>query len=160
MNAHRAVALVVCLLAMTGLAFAQHRVDAGRMYERIYAIVPMVGSGTLTDPKRPMFAPTPQQAQAQALTLAQSGTRAGIIAFNSVISDDGNFALVEIVTATKSDMASVKAQITTQITSQVTATATRIQLFDRATSTPAVAEAAFKLLKKDFDINKFRVVVP
>ena len=91
MNVRRAVVPVVCLLVAAGCAFAQHRVDPGRMYERIYAIVPMVGAGTWDDPKRPMFAPVPQQT-----TLV---SRTGIIAFNHVESDDGNFALIEIVAA-------------------------------------------------------------
>jgi len=46
---------VVCLLLIAASAFAQHRVDAGSMYARIYAIVPMVGSGSWNDPVRPMF---------------------------------------------------------------------------------------------------------
>jgi hypothetical protein len=46
------------------------------------------------------------------------------------------------------------------VASRQAPTATAIQLFDRAATDPAVVEKAFKLLKKDFDITKFRVVVP
>jgi len=55
MNVRWAVMPVVCLLLIAASAFAQHRVDAGSMYARIYAIVPMVGSGSWNDPVRPMF---------------------------------------------------------------------------------------------------------
>jgi hypothetical protein len=147
MNVRRAVAPVVCLLACVWSSPAQQREDAGRMYERIYAIVPMIGSGTLADPKRPMFIPAPGQRVA--------GDRTGIIAFNSVTSDDGTVALVEIITATKTDLAPIKAQITAQI--PLTA---GVQLFDRNSTMPSVVQAAFQSMKKNFDITKFRVVVP
>jgi hypothetical protein len=117
------------------------------MYERLYAIVPFVGAGTRTDPKRPMFVPTPQQMVA--------ANHSGIIAFNQVTSDDGQFALVELVAATRTDLAPIKAQISAQI-----ALTPGVQLFDRASTSPVVVEAAFKLLKKNFDITKFVVVVP
>jgi hypothetical protein len=138
---------VVCLLAAVGSAFAQHRVDPGNMYARIYAIVPMVGSGTWDDPMRPMFAPVPQQ--------TTPGTRTGIIAFNQVQSDDGNFALMEIVAANRTQLALITAQINTQL-----AAVQGFQLFDRSTTPAATVQSAFQALKKNFDINKFVVVVP
>jgi hypothetical protein len=138
---------VVCLLVVVGSGFAQHRVDAGSMYARIYAIVPMVGSGTWDDPKRPMFAPRPQD--------MTPGTRTGIIAYNQVESDDGKFALIEIVAADRPNLA----QITGPITAQLSAVA-GLQLFDRSTTSQATVQSAFQALKKNFDITKFRVVVP
>jgi hypothetical protein len=145
MNIRRAVVLVVCLLAAVGSAFAQHRVAPGSMYARIYAIVPMVGSGTWEDPKRPMFAPVPHQ--------MTPGSRSGIIAYNQVESDDGNFALIEIVAANRQELAKVTAQMSA-------AALPGLQLFDRTTTSVANVQSAFQLLKKNFDITKFRVVVP
>jgi hypothetical protein len=147
MNVRRAVMPVVCLLVAVGSAFAQHRVDPASMYARVYAIVPMTGSGTWDDPKRPMFAPVPQQ--------MTPGSRTGIIAYNHVESDDGNFALIEIVAATRPQLALVTAQMNTQL-----ATTTGFQLFDRSTTPAATVQAAFQLLKKNFDITLFQVVVP
>jgi hypothetical protein len=136
---------VVCLLVAVGVAFAQQRVDPGSMYARIDVIVPMIGSGTWDDPKRPMFAPTPQQ--------MAPGNRTGIIAFNQVQSDDGNSALIEIVAANRSELA--------LITAPMTASAVPgLQLFDRSTNSAATVQSAFQVLKKNFDITKFRVVVP
>ena len=52
---------VLLLLALVVLAQAQQfRVDPGQIYERLTAIVPLQGTGTMADPIRPMF--TPQQA--------------------------------------------------------------------------------------------------
>jgi len=136
---------MVCLLVSISAAFAQHRVDPGSMYARIYAIVPMIGSGTWNDPRRPMFAPIPQQ--------MTPGSRTGIIAFNQVESDDGNSALIEIVAANRSELA--------LITGQMSASAVAgLQVFDRSTTPAATVQAAFQALKKNFDITKFRVVVP
>ena len=56
-------------------------------HERVLAVVPMVGSGTPDDPRRPMYAPVPGGAP----------SREGIIAFTYQVSDDGKFALVEFV---------------------------------------------------------------
>jgi hypothetical protein len=107
----------------------------------------MVGSGTWDDPKRPMYAPAPQQ--------MTPGSRTGIIAFNQVQSDDGNFALIEIVAASRPQLA----QITTPMNAQLSGTQ-GFQFFDRSTTSAATVQSAFQLLKKNFDITKFQVVVP
>src|ERR1700687_1626958 len=93
------------LLIATGLVWlfviiapiqAQPRVDARHMYERVMAVVPLVGKGTFDDPKRPMYAPTPAELHAAA------ATRTGILGFTHVLSDDGHFALVEFVARDRS----------------------------------------------------------
>jgi hypothetical protein len=117
------------------------------MYARVYAIVPMIGSGTWDDPRRPMFAPIPHQMTA--------GNRTGIIAFSQVESDDGKFALIEIVAANKAELAAIAAPIQAQLSSVA-----GLQFFDRDTTSSATVQTAFQLLKKNFDITKFRVVVP
>ena len=98
---------VVCLLFAVGSAFAQHRVDPASMYARVYAIVPMMAPAPGTIPGALYFAPVPQQ--------MTPGSRTGIIAFNHVESDDGNFALIEIVAATRPQLALVTAQMNTQL---------------------------------------------
>lgn len=147
MKVRRAVVPVVCLLAAVGSAFAQHRVDAANMYARVYAIVPMIGSGTWNDPKRPMFAPIPHE--------MTPGNRTGIIGFNQVQSDDGKFALIEIVAANRQQLTSITAPIQAQLS-----TVAGLQLFDRSTTPLATVQTAFGALKKNFDITKFFVVVP
>lgn len=147
MNVRRAVAPVVCLIASVISALAQHRVDPASMYSRIYVIVPMTGSGTWDDPRRPMFAPVPQQ--------MIPGNRAGILGVNHVESDDGKFALMEVVVATRPQLNQLIAEVNNQL-----AATPGFELFDRSTSSPAAVQAAFQILKKDFDITKFRLVVP
>lgn len=147
MNVRRAVMPVVCLLVAVGSAFAQHRVDPSRMYARIYAIVPMVGSGTWEDPTRPMFAPIPHE--------MTPGSRTGIIAFNSVASDDGKFALIEIVAANRLELAKITAPVGAAI-----ASVPGLQMFDRSTVPDAAVQSAFQALKKNFDITYFRTVTP
>jgi hypothetical protein len=109
------------------------------MYERVMAIVPIVGSGTAADPKRPMYAPMPSQMSATA--------RTGIIAYNHVVSDDGKFALVEFVARDKSAFQQILADAT-------------ITTFVKGKDSLANVSAAFQKLKKDFDITKFGVMVP
>jgi hypothetical protein len=84
-----AVALVA---ALTWPADCQHKVSSKNIYERVWAVVPIVGAGTQADPKRPLYAPLPGAAQTDSKT---AGQRKGIIAFSSVLSDDRKFALVE-----------------------------------------------------------------
>jgi hypothetical protein len=147
MNVRRAVVPVVCLVLAVTAGFSQNSVDPTAMYARAYAIVPMIGSGTWNDPIRPMFAPLPQQTSA--------GSRTGVIAYNQVQSDNGNFALVEIVAATPQQLALITAQMNTQLSA-----ATGFQLFNRSTTSAATVQSAFQLLKKNFDITQYRVVVP
>ena len=97
------VRLPLALLIFCALAAAQHRIDPRNMYERVLAVVPLVGSGTMSDPIRPEYAPVPGASTVvQAVTTASGSTpvaaqRPGIIAFSYVVSDDGKFALAEFV---------------------------------------------------------------
>jgi len=109
------------------------------MYERVLAIVPVIGSGTPNDPKRPLYAPP-----------AHSGTptsRTGIIGFTYVLSDDGNFALVEFVAQNHSAFATILADTT-------------IQTFLKGRDQQAAIVAAFSKLKKNFNIDHFGVRLP
>jgi hypothetical protein len=84
----------MCLFA--NLAFAEPLPDKTTLYERIICVVPLTGSGTLNDPRRPMFAPGPVPDAATASTLGFAEPPA-IVAFQSVLSDDGQFAIVQFV---------------------------------------------------------------
>jgi hypothetical protein len=59
-------------------------------YHRVMAVTPLIGSGTAADPKRPMFVPASQPARA-------ANDRSGVLGYQMQISDDGKFALVELV---------------------------------------------------------------
>jgi hypothetical protein len=140
MNAQRAFATVVCLVAIADLGLAQRRVDPFNMYERVLAIVPLTGSGTLADPKRPMYAPPPNQISPTA--------RAGVIlGYTHVLSDDGKFALVEYVARDKSAFSAILAD-------------TSIQVWLKGRDSRAAAITAFQQHKANFDFSNFGVRLP
>jgi len=82
-------ALSSILLFRPGLR--SEKVGGRNTDERLLAILPLVGKGTLADPKRPTYAP-----------LAAAMPRTGIIAYHYVLSADGNSALVEFVAVHRS----------------------------------------------------------
>ncbi len=140
---------LTCVLmagAVTPTAFAQHKVDARQMYERLLCVVPMVGKGTLDDPKRPMYAPIPSKLSA--------ATRSGIIAFSHVISDDGKYALAEFVARDRSAFAPIISDIA------LASADINIKTFERGKTKQADIEAEFKKHKKDFSFEQLVVRVP
>jgi hypothetical protein len=113
----------------------QRKVDPAAMYHRVYAVVPIVGSGTTTDPFRPMFIDATPQATA---------THIGILAYQMQLSDDGKSALVEFVGATRLDILPV-----------ISSTAAGVLAFERGTATQAQIEAAFQKYKANFTLSLF-----
>src|SRR5690349_7808949 len=83
--------VVVCLLTSSAVG---QRVDSRHMYERVLAVVPMVGKGTFSDPRRPLYAPLP--------SATNPTTRTGMLGFTYVLSDDGQSALAEFVARDRS----------------------------------------------------------
>lgn len=151
----RAVAVLVCLYALVGIAQGQPRVDPRNSYERILVVLPLVGTGTVEDPVRPMFIPPPAPAAAStpAVDGSSSGSlsidptsRTGILGYTYVLSDDGKFALTEIVMRDRAGFQPILA-------------APAIKAFIKGVHTRADAEAEFKKFKKDFDISTFGVRV-
>ena len=74
---------LLAIIAIPSLLLAQaqfRKVDPQLTHERIIAIVPMVGAGTVKNPKHPLFS-----------------DQDGLTGFTAEISDDGRFALVEFV---------------------------------------------------------------
>jgi hypothetical protein len=135
---------VLLLSLLSGLALqleAQPRVDARNMYERVMAVVPIIGAGTFADPKRPMYSPTPAELHQATIT------RSGILGFTHVISDDGNFALVEFVARDRSAFQQILAD-------------TSIKAFLRGRDKREDMEAEFLKHKKDFDFAHFGVRMP
>jgi len=130
---------VVCLLVAAGSVFAQPRVDPLNMYERVLAIVPMIGQGTTADPSRPQYAPMPAQIDATGLT--------GVMAFTSIQSDDGKFALIELVARTQTVFAVILADTT-------------VKTWLKGRDNRADAEAAFQKLRANFSIDHFGAIVP
>jgi hypothetical protein len=163
MNVRRAVVPVVCLLASFSAAIAQPRVDPRNMYERVIAIVPIVGSGTDADPRRPMYAPLPATATAPptisvSSTTVQTSTSpspatplagsTGILGYTMVESADGKSAIVEFVATDRAVFQNILAD-------------TSVQAFLNGRDSRKAAEIGFQRLKPGFSISSFGVrVIP
>jgi len=135
------VAALAVFLCLCG--FAQNRkVDSRNQHERLIALVPFVGSGTMEDPKRPMFAPRPGE--------VAPGSKTGIVAFHFIPTDDGSMAIVELVARDKAAFAAILAS-----------NVSGALFFLRGRDDKAAVEAALQKYRKDFTLDKFgEVVVP
>ena len=109
------------------------------MYERCYAIVPLVSTGTAAASIGPKHAPAPGS--------VDPASRTGIIAFTYVLSDDGKFALIEYVARDKAAFTGILAD-------------TSVQSFVKGRDSIESVLTAFTKYKKDFDLKKLVVVVP
>jgi hypothetical protein len=135
----RLLRLAAILLAIATCLPAQHKVDPRSLHERLYAVVPMTGSGTWADPKRPLYAPSPSQ--------MNPASRTGIIGYTHVLSDDGQFALVEFVARDATAFNRILAD-------------TSIKSFRKGKDKREDIEAEFRKHKKDFSFENFGVRVP
>jgi hypothetical protein len=122
----------IVLLAVLPL-LSQQRVDPRNLYERLICVVPMIGVGTPDDPRRPMFVPAQSEAVA---------TGEGIIAFTSVLSDDGRFALVEFVARDRAAFRHIFA-----------GRDSRVRIFEKGKSRKADIENEFRRHRRDFDLG-------
>jgi len=133
------VIILTCLL-FASTAWPQHRkVDPRNTYNRIIVLVPLVGSGTAVDPKRPMYAPAARSSP----TAAQPG----IIAYSFQVSDDGKYALTEFVARDRAAFAGILAD-------------KQVKVFNKGSDKKDDIEKELKKYKKDFDLEKFGLVVP
>jgi hypothetical protein len=131
------VRLTLAALFLCASLVAQQRVDPRNMYERALCIVPMVGAGTQEDPRRPQYAPLPPAP-------GTPPSRDGIIAFSYQLSDDGQFALVELVAVDRKAFKEVLADVNPNV-----------KAFVKGQHQRADIETEFKKLKKDFSLDKF-----
>jgi len=86
------VLLVVFLFVPASVSGAER--DHTVIYPRLICVVPIIGSGTMQDPFRPLFSPNPQQNTERGGPTDESSQ---IIAFQSVPTDDGKAAIVMLV---------------------------------------------------------------
>lgn len=135
MKQTRLLGIVALFLSIPPL-FAQHKVDARNIHERLICVVPMVGRGTPDDPRRPMFAPAP----------GQKPSYDGLLAFSYDISDDGKSALVEFVFRDRAGMASILSEKSKR---------SDITVFEKGKNSREEIEKEFKKYKRDFDIDRF-----
>ena len=83
----------VCSLA--GTLFSAGPNGSASPYPQILCVVPMVGAGTVSDPRRPLFAPVAGQEAAESQKPSKGFVdRAAITSYRSIATDDGLFAIV------------------------------------------------------------------
>jgi hypothetical protein len=128
--------LITGLLMLAGVVCAQHSVDPRNTYHRVIAVVPMIGSGTAADPRRPQYAPAPGAAAPN-----------GIIGFTQVLTDDGKSAIVEFVARTGTALLPILADTT-------------ITAYEKGSQPGSAIEAALQVRKKGFSLVNFEVVMP
>jgi hypothetical protein len=128
--------LLTGLLMLGGIVCAQHSVDPRNTYHRVICVVPMIGSGTAADPKRPEYAPAPGSVLPN-----------GIIAFTQVPTDNGKSAIVEFVARTRQALLPILSDTT-------------ITTYEKGTQTGAAIETALQSVKKGFSLVQFEVVMP
>jgi hypothetical protein len=129
--------LSLLLLLLASSALAQRAVDPRHTYTRVICVVPLVGTGSsAADPKRPQYAPLPGASDPN-----------GILAFYFEPSDDGKSAVVEFVGRDRNAFLALLADRT-------------ITLFEKGRATKAQIESALRRVRKDFDLDRFGVVMP
>ena len=130
------LSLAFCLLLPV---LAQHRVDLRNTHHRLLCVVPMVGTGTPEDPRRPEYSLVP----------GQSDPGSGIIAFGYQISDDGQHALVEFVARDESAFQALLGDKRSDV-----------KVFKKGKSKPEDILKEFRKHKKDFRPDMLEVLVP
>lgn len=130
------------------LSYSASHADPTTSYQRVICVVPMVGAGTLDDPKRPLFAPVSSLAAAEEAKPSKGFAEpAAIIAYHSVVTDSGNEAIVEFVARDRAAFAPLFEAKNHNL----------IQLFDRAHLKHEDVLQELRKVKKNFDFSMLRV---
>lgn len=128
----------VCL--GTSLLFSA---PAHQVYERIICVVPFVGTGTMSDPHRPMFTPGRDSSQAGFGTPSLGFQGAPqILSFHADVSDDKTLAIVEFVAQDRAAFKSILAS-------------NQAKVFDRQKIKASDLENELRKYKKTFRLDQF-----
>jgi len=134
--------VAVCLLTGTCLSAPS---AGGPIYQRVICVVPMVGSGTLADPKRPLFSPVAGEQPSIVLKKSKGFTDAPVIVgYHSVLSDDGQRAIVEFVARDRAAFAPLLQKI---------GSAVQVFLPGQISQNDLLNE--LQKVKKNFDLSSF-----
>jgi hypothetical protein len=129
-------ALIISFIVLAQFGDAQRvAIDSGRSYFRLWAVAPIIGSGTLDDPIRPKHTPAPN--------FQSPASRAGIIGYQFITGDDG-LALVQYVAADRSALNEILADPT-------------VKSFLTGRDKQSDLETEFLKHKKNFDFAHFGV---
>ena len=135
----RLAAVLVCLCASL---LAQDRVDRRNLHERVWAVVPMIGTGTADDPLRPAYIPAP-------LPPGTPPSTDGIIGFAMQLTDDRKHAIVQFVARDRAAFKDLFADKSPDV-----------RVFEKGKAKKEDIEKEFRKFKKDFDLDQMGVALP
>lgn len=128
-----ALTVVLCLLGASK--------PAGNLkFQRVLATVPMIGSGTYDDPKRPMFCPSPREMA----ELAEAGTKPWLISYRFEPGDDGQTAIVELTAPDRESLSAI-----------LQSTDARVTVYEPNKISPDNLRHALQKVKAGFDLERF-----
>jgi D-alanine-D-alanine ligase-like ATP-grasp enzyme len=131
-------AVLLCLFAFAVFsATAQDRVPRELQGIHVFATVPLIGTGTPADPKRPMFVPSPQEIRA--MTPRQDGIVPFQILVQFQVSDDGKTALAEFMSFDRKVLLPI-----------LTSAAPGVKVFEKGVARTADIQAEFVRVKQSF----------
>jgi hypothetical protein len=125
---------------LTFCAFGQDRLPREIQGTHVFAVVPIIGSGTADDPRRPMFVPLLKEIQAVAQR--QDGVVPLPVLVQFQLSDDGKTALVEFMSHDRTVLLPI-----------LMSTAAGVKAFEKGVALMADIEAEFKKNKQSFTLD-------
>jgi hypothetical protein len=131
------VLCAILLAISSGTVFGQHAVDPSQRYHRLICLVHLAGSGQNGDPIRPEYVPGPSDAP----------SRAGIIAWSMLPTDDGKMAIIHVVAVDRRAFAAIFAD-----------TRPEIKVFEIGVDSRRAIEAFMQAHKANFNLDSLRVV--
>ena len=105
-------AVGVCLWSSVGFSQSRSNVSAG--HHRILCVVPMTGAGTVQDPRRPLWTPVAAQLHGRPKPNPLGGYQAtvddSLLSYQSVLTDDGQSAIVMFTVSGQAAAAALRNQ--------------------------------------------------
>ena len=136
---------------------AQQAVDPRNRYERLICIVPMIGSGTYEDPRRPAYAPTSSDEE-------QAEPGQGILGYSFQTSDDGQFALVEFAAMDRNAFAKILSDVKGELSASDSPIPfqfrSEFKVFEKGKVTRATVGNAFRKFKPNLNLDTLGVYLP
>jgi hypothetical protein len=131
---------LLCALTVGLCLNAASQPGGNLKFQRVIAIVPLIGSGTSDDPYRPMFCPSASDLAA-ATANRQPLPR---IACSSEVGDDGKTAIVEFTAMDGHALRAIRQSKVPGVT-----------IYELDAISPAALEAALKAVKASFSLDRF-----
>ena len=144
---HCSAILFAAVAVFAGVASAQQQPTNPRFtYNRVLCVVPLIGSGEPGDPKRPDYTSVPAVTESSSASSHAAGN--GIIAFYHEVSDDGKWALAEIVARDRAALLPILNDTRPGVWAVEKGTVPRAQILQ-----------VFQQFKKSIDLDRFGVAV-